>query len=329
MGTSHKEMVAEIKPGRNVETIACREMEEHPEEEKTASVDTKPEAAEQQEEVPVEDATVIPVGESEEETSNTRKETMACQEMEECLEEEKPTSVDRKPEVAQQREVPVEDAVVKPVNGRKRRHRGKRQSAGRREEPKKLTRGDCGSRMKLATARRKVPRRATVAWRKRIIFRKTSTQRNCGPRKEVTAAGIKFTRCAGYRDISRNKDNVTPRSPKGVTFGKRLWKGPECNTGIRDRSLKQRLRIGSQLKDLTKNAIKGCRLGQRSHLRRRGPLKVISYEIIGRKITKRIVGYSERLRQDKDWTLWRGRPPPKRKKKNGKQVTGIYFNRRS
>jgi hypothetical protein len=40
MGTSHKEMVAVIKPGRNMETIACQEMEAHPEEEKPASVDT-------------------------------------------------------------------------------------------------------------------------------------------------------------------------------------------------------------------------------------------------------------------------------------------------
>jgi hypothetical protein len=49
-------------------------MDAYPEEEKPASVDMKPEAAEQQEEVPVEDATVIPVEEHEEETtSNTRK----------------------------------------------------------------------------------------------------------------------------------------------------------------------------------------------------------------------------------------------------------------
>jgi pantothenate synthetase len=33
MGTSHKEMVAVIEPGRNMETIACQEMEAHPEEE--------------------------------------------------------------------------------------------------------------------------------------------------------------------------------------------------------------------------------------------------------------------------------------------------------
>jgi hypothetical protein len=134
-GTSHKEMVAVIEPRRNMETIACQEMEAHPEDEKPASVDMKPEVVEQQDDVPVEDATVIPVREPEEETTSiTQKETMACQEMEQRLEEEEPTSVDRKPEVTQ-REVPV----VKPVNGRKKRHRGKKRAAGRRGEPKKLT----------------------------------------------------------------------------------------------------------------------------------------------------------------------------------------------
>jgi hypothetical protein len=48
-----------------------KEMEAHLEDEKPASVDMKPEAAEHQEEVPVEDATVMPVVEPEEETSNT------------------------------------------------------------------------------------------------------------------------------------------------------------------------------------------------------------------------------------------------------------------
>lgn len=104
---SHKEFLSKMD--------ANREMTEAPlEEEKPASVNTKPEVA-QEEEVPVEDAIVIPVGESEEMTSITRKETMACQEMEARLEEEEPTSVDMKPEAAQQEEVPIEDATVIPV----------------------------------------------------------------------------------------------------------------------------------------------------------------------------------------------------------------------
>jgi hypothetical protein len=39
-------------------------------------------------------------------TTNTRIETMACQEMEAHPEEKKPASVDTKPEAAQQEEVP-------------------------------------------------------------------------------------------------------------------------------------------------------------------------------------------------------------------------------
>jgi hypothetical protein len=57
-----------------------------------------------------------------------------------------------------------EDAVVKPVKGRKKRHRGRKPAAGRREEPKELTRRDCGSGKKLVAACRKVSSCATVAW---------------------------------------------------------------------------------------------------------------------------------------------------------------------
>jgi hypothetical protein len=56
---------------------------------------------------------------------------MAFRETTEVRLEKVPTSVDRKPEAAQQ-EVPVENAVVKPNDGRKKRHKGKKQAAGRR-----------------------------------------------------------------------------------------------------------------------------------------------------------------------------------------------------
>ncbi|PNF39353.1 hypothetical protein B7P43_G18361 [Cryptotermes secundus] len=129
MGTSRKEMVAEMKPEMDEEMTACQEkMEAH-------------------------------------------------------LEEKEPTSVETKPEVSQQREVPVENAVLKPVRGRKKQHREKKQAAGQCREPKKLTQGDCGSWMKLAAACREVSHRATMAWCKRNIFRKSWTQRNCGPQK--------------------------------------------------------------------------------------------------------------------------------------------------
>jgi hypothetical protein len=104
--------------------------------------------------------------------------------------------------------------------------------------------------MKLAAACRKVYRRATVAWRKRIIFRKSSTQRYCGPRKEVTASRMKITRCAGHKRMGEHKSKVGTKTIKKLTFRKRLWKGPECNTGIRDRGLRQHPQGRYEAKDL-------------------------------------------------------------------------------
>jgi hypothetical protein len=53
---------------------------------------------------------------------------LACQEMEARQDEQKPTSVDSKPEAA-------EDAVVNPVKGWKKWYSGKKQAAERCEEP--------------------------------------------------------------------------------------------------------------------------------------------------------------------------------------------------
>jgi hypothetical protein len=125
--------------------------------------------------------------------------------------------------------VPREDAVVIPVRGRKRRHRGRKEAAGRRGEPKELIRGDHGSRKKLAAACRKVSRRATVAWRKRNVFRKSWTCGYCGLRKEVTASRKMVTRC------ERHRRKVAQRSPTGETFESRCRRGPECSNGIMDR----------------------------------------------------------------------------------------------
>jgi hypothetical protein len=86
-------------------------------------------------------------------------------------------------------EVHTEEATVKSFGAVKKRHRGQHLAAGQHGEPKELTQGDCGSRRKLDAACRKVSRHAAVARRKRNIFRKIRTQENCGPRKELVAAG--------------------------------------------------------------------------------------------------------------------------------------------
>jgi hypothetical protein len=77
---------------------------------------------------------------------------------------------------------------------------------------------------------------------------------------------------------------------------KRRRKGPECNGGIKDRSARLQLRLR---KERTSGRI----------LRRTVELE----------IEKRIVGSSSRLRKVSDWTLWRGRPLPKRKERRPKR----------
>jgi hypothetical protein len=56
---------------------------------------------------------------------------------------------------------------------------------------------------------------------------------------------------------------------------------------------------------------------------------MIFYEIVGRKIAKQIAGSSVGLQQDKDWTLWRGRAPPKRKKGNNPYGRNWWYKYRS
>jgi hypothetical protein len=63
------------------------------------------------------------------------------------------------------------------------------------------------------------------------------------PRKEVTAAGRKVTRCAGHRRKEQNKDDVAPRSPRGGTFDTKLWRSPECKKGIRSRDIEESLHL--------------------------------------------------------------------------------------
>jgi hypothetical protein len=142
---------------------------------------------------------------------------MACQEME-ARQEEKATSLDRKLEAAEEREVPVEDAEVMPVGEpRKKRRRDRNQ-----RNKKKRTQGNDGCQRRLATARRrtshraevarkikadkKMPRRATVARRMRDIFRPNTTRRAKVARCKENAIGK-----------VRARDNVVRGTQKGWT----------------------------------------------------------------------------------------------------------------
>jgi hypothetical protein len=97
----------------------------------------------------------------------TEIKTMACQEME-ARQEEKPTSLDRKPEAAEERHVPEENAEVIPVG-----------------EPRKKRCRDRQLAQKTPTDR-KMCCRATVARHKRDIVKSYLPQEKCRPRKELS-----------------------------------------------------------------------------------------------------------------------------------------------
>jgi hypothetical protein len=153
-----------------------------------------------------------------------------------------------------------------------------------------------------------------MAWRKKNILRKSWTQRNCGLRKEVTAAGIKVTRRAG---VARRKRDFVRKYPtrdigeqeilKRRTEENKGWKGPECENGVRDRGLKLQLRGNKQTKNPTTNDIERWNPGERAPLGSGGVRKKGICDIFREKIVEHIVGTSSGLRRRKKWTLWRGR----------------------
>jgi hypothetical protein len=99
-------------------------------------------------------------------------------------------------------------------------------------------------------------------------------------------AGI--ARCKGHGHQGPSKDNIAQGTQKGQTFRKGYQPKLECNTRIRNGDLKEHLRLGSE------RTIGGIYR------------KAIVLEMV-----KRRVEPSVRIKKMSNWTLWRGRPPPK------------------
>jgi hypothetical protein len=214
------------------------------------------------------------------------------------------------PSVGEHQEVPKEDAAVMPVGGLGKWRRDRNLASGRRQKPKGRIQASCESRRKSTVAGRNMTRRATVVWHKRNLSRKIWTQGKCWPRKRLTAAGIKVTRharVAWRRKISVRNDwtrNKAKRgTPKRRKYGKRLLKGPECNNDLRDRGLRRKLQGNIEIKDPD----------TRRKLRPRIDKK--SDNIFRGNVEKKVGGTSRGLRRMKNWTLWRSKTPPERKKK--------------
>jgi hypothetical protein len=99
------------------------------------------------------------------------KRMMACLGQTEANTEKTEQDTEMIQSAEEHQDVPSEGVAVMPVAKSRKPRRVRKSTAGRRGEPKELTRGNHGSRRKLAAACRKVSRRATVALRKRNVFR--------------------------------------------------------------------------------------------------------------------------------------------------------------
>jgi hypothetical protein len=221
--------------------------------------------------------------------------------MEAHQKEEEPTSADRKPEAAEQREVPADDAEIMLVRELKKKwHRDRKPATEcRRQKPKTSTLGNYGPQKRLAVARngssrrkkvtwntkeidRKMSRCATVARRKRDIMRKNLAQGACGfPRKRLVMADKEITHCAsmvGHKRLRPQEDQLESRTSPHKDASKRTQEKLEL------RETTRRLR----------KQFKACANAQANVL-------------CGIATNKNI----------KNWTLWRDQPLPKQKKGNG------------
>jgi hypothetical protein len=135
----------------------------------------------------------------------------------------------------------------------------------------------------LAARRRGKPQERTQGkdgFRKKLAAARRGTRREGVTQRKGNAVRKNRTRC-----------NVEQGSRKEWTFGKRHRTKPKGSHGVKNRDAKEQLRLRSER---TSGGIFG--------------------KTFGLEVAKRAARSSVMMRKITDWTLWRGRPPPKRKK---------------
>jgi hypothetical protein len=129
--------------------------------------------------------------------------------------------------IEEQQEITKEDSAVMAVGEPRKRRRVCNLAVERRQKRKERTRGNCGSRRKVAAACRKVSRHAKVAGRNRNLFRNVQTLEKCGWRKEFTVSRIRTTCC---KKVTRRKG----RSYEGLLVEQGRWKNKTRNKIARE-----------------------------------------------------------------------------------------------
>jgi hypothetical protein len=196
--------------------------------------------------------------------------------------------------VAAHPDIPKEDAARMAVGEPRKRHRDQNLAAQRHQKKEqkqsqrkngcrrnlltKETRGYCGSQKSVIVVYRKMPRHATMAWRKRHI------------RSTVERTTQRVGRLRKNLQSRQESGNAT----KDLGGKPQLYPEKRKTTGI---------------------DIGGWSSGQLSPLRRGGPTYKILKMTLELEFANQADGMPSGLQRSKHWTLWRGKPPPKRKNK--------------
>jgi lambda repressor-like predicted transcriptional regulator len=191
--------------------------------------------------------------------------------------------------VGKHQEVSTEAAVM-PVGEPRKRRRNRNPDAERRQKPKERTRGYCGSQNRVTVADRKVSRRATVARRRRDIFAQERTRVKRGPLEQLVAA----------RRGTTFRAKMAGETAKRWTFGRKRQSKQQGINGVKDLG-------GGRPRYLRKQDLRKLQLESTGNL---NATLTTRWEI-----ARRIVGSAVGLQAINIWTLWRGRPPLKRKKR--------------
>jgi hypothetical protein len=237
----------------------------------------------------------------EENTKALLETTEACPEVTQaCLEEEKEQAPGETEAMEKYWEVPEGAADEEKFGATKDRAGELRLAVRRHRQRRKRAQENGGPRQKSAAFRRRFTRRAVPALLKGHVRKGPRRNRRSGVREP----GKAFRNRIDGRSLKQRqiKGNVARETPTERTCEKKRRTRPECNSGIRRLSKTSGNRRGGRSE----------KLGQRLEAKR------MHREIIRRslrlEVAKLMIMSFIGIREPGNGTLWKGRPPPKRKR---------------
>jgi hypothetical protein len=208
--------------------------------------------------------------------------------------------------IEEHEEIPKEDATVMPVGEPRKGRRDRNLDAKRRRKQQERTQKEDGCRKNLVAAHRGTTRRAQAARRRTLLTRETRGY--CGSQKRVIVVYRKMPRHATVAWRKRHIRSTVERATQRVG---RLRKNPQSRqeSGKATKDLGGKRPLYPEKRKTTGIDIGGWSSGQLSPLGSRGQTYKILKKTLELESVKQAKGMSSELQRSKHWTLWRSRPP--------------------